>query len=479
MNRVTLKAGSKEMQQVQPPQSPDAEQMVLGALLKDPDALNLAVEVLESEGHFYTPRHQTIYRACLRLYAKGEACDITTVANFLQTEGLLEQSGGRVYLVELVEGIASTANVTAHAQIVLEKSILRQLISTSTEIARSCYGGELEVNELLDQAEANIFNISQAKLRQGFVPLKSLISQAFEQIEGFQHGTAELDAIRTGYSDLDNMTQGLRHGDLIVVAGRPSMGKSALAVNIAEHVAINLKRPVAIFSIEMSSEQLAMRMLCGRARLSQHKLRSKKLSDREFNDLTRAGGILSQADILIDDSPTLTTLEMRAKARRLKGQYPNLGLIVVDYMQMMHSSGKFENRQQEISVISRSLKVLAKELSVPVLACSQLSRAVEQRGGEKRPQLADLRESGAIEQDADVVMMVYRPEAYMNEEERRDPKNQDKLRDAEINIAKQRNGPTGTVHLVFIKEFARFENADVRYKELPPEAEPVGSDIPF
>lgn len=470
---------TREPGNTQPPQSPEAEQMVLGSILKDPDAFNLVVELLESERHFYTPRHQTIYRACLRLYTKGDACDITTVADYLQTEGLLEKCGGRVYLVELVEGIASTANVAAHAEIVLEKSTLRQLISTSTEIARSCYAGQIEVDDLLDQAEANIFNISQAKLRQGFIPIKPLITQTFEQIESFQRGTGAVDATLTGYGELDGMTHGLRNGDLVVIAGRPSMGKSALAVNIAEHVAIHLKRPVAIFSIEMSRDQLAFRMLCGRARVSQHRLRAWKLNDREYNDLSRAGGILAAADILIDDSPTLTTLEMRSKARRLKGQYPNLGLIVVDYMQMMHCSGRFENRQQEISVISRSLKILAKELGVPVLACSQLSRAVEQRGGEKRPQLADLRESGAIEQDADVVLLMYRPEAYMRDEERKDPRNHEKVRDAEIHIAKQRNGPTGTVHLVFLKEFARFENAESRFREIPPEAEPVHGGLPF
>ncbi len=469
----------KAAEQLQPPQSLDAEQAVLGAVLKDQDALHQAIEVLESEAHFYFPKHQIIYRAVMALYSRSEPCDITTVANVLVNEGQIDKVGGRLYLVELVEGVASTANVASYANIVLEKSILRRLIATSTEIAKSCYSSERPVDDLLDIAEANIFSISESRLRQGFVPIKKLVADSFVQIEGFQSGETEFEGVRTGFTELDAMTQGLHNGDFIVVAGRPSMGKSALAVNIAEHVSINLKKPVAIFSIEMSKEQLALRMLCGRSKISQHRLRSRKLSDEEFGRLTRSGGVLSLAEMFIDDSPTLTTLEMRAKARRLKAQY-DLGLIVVDYIQMMHATGRFDNREQIIANISRNMKVLAKELSVPVLACSQLSRMVEHRGGEKRPQLADLRESGAIEQDADVVMFVYRPEFYLSEDERKDAKNRDKIGTAEIIVAKQRNGPVGTAHLIFLKEFARFENPAAGYRELPSDAEPVaGPDIPF
>jgi replicative DNA helicase len=378
-----------------------------------------------------------------------------------------------------VEGVASTANVGSYAQIVLEKSILRRLIATSTEIAKSCYSLERPVDDLLDIAEANIFSISESRLRQGFVPLKKLIADSFVRIESFQSGEGQQEGILSGFTELDSMTQGLHNGDFVVVAGRPSMGKSALAVNIAEHVAIVQKRPVAVFSIEMSKEQLALRMLCGRSKINQHRLRSRKLTDEEFVDLTRAGGVLSLAEIFIDDSPTLTSLEMRAKARRLKAQY-DVSLIVVDYIQMMHATGKFDNREQIIANISRSMKVLAKELNVPVLACSQLSRMVEHRGGDKRPQLADLRESGAIEQDADVVMFVYRPEYYMSEDERRQLADNDSRRLAEIIVAKQRNGPTGTAYLTFKKELARFENPSIGHRELPSDAEPVvGPDVPF
>ncbi len=469
----------KESDHLQPPQSLDAEQALLGSILKDPDAFNQAIETIENESHFYFPKHQIIYRAALNLYNRSEPSDITTVANALLNEGSLEKIGGRVYLVDLVESVASTANVEAYAAIVLEKSILRRLISTSTEIARSCYSQEQPVDSLLDSAEANIFDISESRLRQGFVPLKQLIADSFVQIESFQSGEGEPEGIMTGFTDLDVMTQGLHNGDFIVIAGRPSMGKSALAVNIAEHVAVNLKKPVAIFSIEMSKEQLALRLLCGRSKINQHRLRSGKLDHEEWNRLTRAGGVLSVADIFIDDSATLTSLEMRAKARRLKAQH-DVGLIIVDYIQMMHASGRVENRQQEISIISRNMKVLAKELNLPVIACSQLSRLVELRGGEKRPQLADLRESGAIEQDADVVMLVYRPEFYLSDDERKDPKNQDKVGTAKIIIAKQRNGPTGDVHLTFKREIARFENTAARYREVPHDVTPAtGPETPF
>lgn len=394
-------------------------------------------------------------------------------------QGKLEKIGGRVYLVELVEKVVSTAHIVAHANIVMERSVLRRLIQTSNEIVQSCYSLDQPVDNLLDLAETNIFNISESRLRKGFVPLKGLITETFEQIENFQSGEGFTDGIMTDYTSLDVMTQGLHNGDLIIIAGRPSMGKSAIAVNIAESVAIKQKRGVGIFSIEMSKEQLALRLLCGRAKISQQKIRSRKLSDEELGRLTRAGGTISLANIFIDDSPTLTSLEMRAKARRLKAQH-DIALIIVDYIQMMQASGRYENRQQEISVISRNLKALAKELDIPVIAISQLSRMVEQRGGEKRPQLSDLRESGAIEQDADVVMFVYRPEFYMSHLDRNDPKYLEVEGKAEIIIAKQRNGPTGLANLIFIKEFARFENPVEGYREIPPDAEPVDDkDVPF
>ncbi len=469
----------KEVDRLQPPQSLETEQAVLGAILKDPDALNNCIEVLDTEDHFYSPRHQAIFRAALALYNRSEPCDITTVSNELLRTGELEKVGGRVYLVDLVEGVASAAHVSSHATIVLEKSLMRRLISTSTEIARSCYALEQPVDTLLDEAEAAIFSISESRLRHGFVPMKVLVDTSFEHILRLQDKDGEPDSILTGFSEIDVLTDGLHKGDFIVIAGRPSMGKSAIAVNIAEYVALTQKKTVAIFSIEMSKEQLAMRILCGMSNISQNTLRSRNLSDEESGRLTRKGGILSKAPIFIDDSAVLSPVQMRAKARRLKAQHPDLSLVVLDYIQMMHASGRSENRQQEISQISRSMKTLAKELEIPVIACSQLSRMVEHRGGEKRPQLADLRESGAIEQDADVVMFVYRPEYYLNEDERRDPKNLDKIGTAEIIIAKQRNGPTGVAHLTFRREFARFENKSPRGSEVPPGVTPVGPEMPF
>lgn len=470
----------REIERLQPPQSLDAEQAVLGAIMKDDEAIHLVIGVIEDASHFYAPKHRLIYQAYLELYERSEPCDITTVSNCLLSSRNLEKIGGRVYLVELVEGVASTANVQSYANIVLEKSLLRRLIETTNEITRSAYALDSPVEELLDAAEANIFEISESRLRHGFVPLKQLVHESFTRIEQFQSSEGTFDSIKTGYPELDLLTQGLHNGDFVVIAGRPSMGKSALAMNIAENVADpeKGKRAVAVFSIEMSRDQLALRMLCGQAQISQHRLRSRKLTDSEFINLTKHGHRLSQMEIFIDDSGTLTTLQVRAKARRLKAQYPHLSLILIDYIQMMHASGRSENRQQEISVISRSLKALAKELSIPVVVCSQLSRMVEHRE-EKRPQLADLRESGAIEQDADVVMFVYRPEYYLTEDERKDPKNMDKLGVAEIIVAKQRNGPTGTARLAFIREYARFANLAMGHREIPSDAEPVGGDTPF
>ncbi|RME20459.1 MAG: replicative DNA helicase, partial [Candidatus Zixiibacteriota bacterium] len=387
-----------DVNHLQPPQSIAAEQDVLGAVLKDQEAIHQVVEILTSASHFYAPKHQMIYSAILELYEKSEPCDITTVSEVLRAHNQLEKTGGRVYLVELVEAVVSTANVEHHARIVLEKSILRRLIQTSNEIVHSCYAGTMEVDDLLDQAEVNIFDISESRLRTGFVQVKELLPATYEQIENFQSAEGGLVGLKTGYTDLDTMTHGLHPGDLVIVAGRPSMGKTSFAMNIAENIATAPRGPkgVGIFSIEMSKEQLALRMLCSRSKVSQHKLRSGKLRDEEWGKLTRFGSVLSEAPIFIDDSPSLSALEVRAKARRLKAQH-DIGLIVVDYIQLMHAGGRLENRQQEIALISRGLKAMAKELSLPVIAISQLSRQVEQRGGEKRPQLSDLRESGAIE----------------------------------------------------------------------------------
>lgn len=469
---------------IQPPQALDAERAVLGAILKNPEAANRVVDILQEPLDFYAPKHRIIYRTVLGLYEASEPIDITTVVSALQQSDELTKVGGRVYLVELVEDVASTANVASYANIVLERGILRRLIAASNEIVNSCYSQELPAEELLDQAESTIFRLSESRLYQGFVSVKPIVSGALETIDNMQISEGGLTGVQTGFPDLDAITLGLHKGELIIIAGRPSMGKTSLAMNIAENVATSEKNPktVGIFSIEMSKEALVLRMLCGRARLNQQKVRRGKLSDAEWHKLPNAGNILSKAPIFIDDSATLSPLDMRAKARRLKAQH-GLDLLIVDYIQLMHSSIRVENRQQEISMISRNLKSLAKELNIPVMALSQLSRAVEMRGGDKRPQLADLRESGAIEQDADVVCLLYRPEFYLSREERTDPKNDAKIGKAEIIIAKQRNGPTGSVDLAFIGEFARFATLERQRTDLPPGVQPVGGggeeDTPF
>lgn len=449
------------------PYSLDAEQAILGAIFRDPtSAVDKVLETIPDAEHFYNKRHREIFSVMLKLADSSRPCDVTTVANTLHDENKLDICGGRVYLVELMESVISTAHLKSHCDIVLEKSLLRKMIYASEEIIKSCYALEQPVDELMNFAESTIFEISQSTLKKSFVSYKDLIPHTFDEIERLQGDDAD-KGTRTGFIKMDEMTNGLHNGELIIVAGRPSMGKSALMMNIAEHVAMDQKKGVAVFSLEMSDEALAMRMLCGRAGVSQQKVRSKKLTEAEWTKFTTAGGILSEAPIFIDDSPTLTPLEMRAKARRLKSQN-NIGLVMVDYLQMMHSPGRYENRQQEMSNISRSMKILAKELSVPVICCSQLSRMVEQRGGDKKPQLSDLRESGAIEQDADVVMFVYRAEHYMSHLEKNDPKYQEVEGQAEVIIAKQRNGPTGVVPLTFRKTLARFENPAPGYRELPP-----------
>jgi len=474
----------KKITSLQPPQSIDAERAVLGAVLKNSEAINRVIEIIQDRRDFYTPKHQLIFKAVVELYDRAEPIDITTVGDELQKNGLLDKIGGSVYLVDLVEHVASTANVAAYANIVLERGVLRRLIEASNEIAKSCYTHEQPVEELLDQAEANIFSISESRLRKGFDKIGNFVNSSIEQVQELHGKDGAISGIRTGFADLDDMTLGLNGGDLIVVAGRPSMGKTALAMNIAEHVATgdSDRKTVGIFSIEMSKEALVLRMLCGRARLNQHKVRSGKLNQAEWDRLARAGSVISTVPIYVDDSPSLAPLELRAKARRLMSQH-GLDLIIVDYIQLMHSSVRAENRQQEISLITRNLKALAKELDVPVIALSQLSRAVEQRGGEKRPQLADLRESGAIEQDADLVLLLYREEFYRTHLERNDPKFLEVQGQAEVIIAKQRNGPTGTVKLSFISELARFQSLERQRHDLPqgvdPVAGPDGEEMPF
>jgi replicative DNA helicase len=458
-----------------PPHSNDAEQAVLGAMLIDQGAIAKAIEVLNNGRRFYTPSHRKIFDAVIGLFERAQPSDITTVAEELERSGDLDDCGGRTYLSELASGVATAANAEYYAQIVLEKATMRDLISASTEIITRCFRQEEDVDDLLDEAEQKIFSISEDRLRSDFTSVKDLLPRSFEAIEEYKDTKGGLVGFPTGFGDLDSLTAGFHRGDLIIIAGRPSMGKSALVLNITENFCLESGKAAAFFSLEMSKEQLALRMICGRARISSHKLRTGRLSETDYERLGRYGGPLAEAKIYIDDSPSMTVLEMRAKARRLASQV-DLGMIVVDYLQMMSGSRRAENRQQEISQISRGLKGLAKELSTPVIACSQLSRMVEQRGGDRRPQLSDLRESGAIEQDADVVMFVYRPEYYLSHLDQEDPKFLEARGKAEIIIAKQRNGPTGTVTLSFLREFARFENLAAG---MTGPAEPPDSSVPF
>lgn len=475
-DRKPIRAG------IEPPQSIDAEMAVLGSVLKDPDALNSIVDYFNDPRVFYVPKHRIIFESILALFDKNEPCDSTTVAEDLIRRKELDKVGGRSYLIDLIDGVASTANIVSYADIVVEKAVLRQLITVSNDIIGSCYNLEDEVGAILDQAEQMMFSIAESRLRKSFIPISELLPRTFEQVEEYQEKKGQPDGIPTGYDDLDVLTAGLHEGDFVVVAGRPSMGKTAFALNIAEHIAVEEKKSVGIFSIEMSKEQLALRLLCGRARISQHRLRTGRLKDEEYQKLIMASGPLNEAEIYIDDSAMLSTLEMRAKARRLKSQH-DIKLLIIDYIQMMSGSGRPENRQQEMAVISRAIKGLAKELAIPVIAISQLSRMVEMRGGDKRPQLSDLRESGAIEQDADVVMFVYRPEFYLSHLPKDDPKLQEVQGKAEILIAKQRNGPTGKVELTFVKDFVRFESLAKGYTRSPnPQyggAGDTGPDSPF
>jgi len=457
----SLSAGSIGPERI-PPQSIEVEQAVLGAMLLDKEAIGKAVEIIDKDS-FYRDDHQKIFSAIVDLYDKNQPVDIITVSDELTKRKELDNLGGRVYLLELTEKIATTANIEYHANIILEKATLRKLIGTSTQIVSQCYDATLEVDDLLDRAEQEIFNISEKRIKEGFVSIGDLLPHTFEAIEEYQKKGGMVTGLSTGFIELDTLTGGLQRSDLIVVASRPSMGKTAFCLSTAEHAAIEERIPVGIFSLEMTKSQLAQRMLCSRARFSTHKMRTGRISDHEYSNLAVAVGPLAESKIFIDDTPNIGILQMRAKARRLKAQF-DVGLVIVDYLQLMQGPKRAESRQQEISMISRSLKGLAKELEVPVIAVSQLSRKVEDRGGDKRPMLADLRESGAIEQDADVVIFVYRPEFYGIE----------KFKDqaptegvAEIILSKHRNGPTGNLRLTFIKDYARFENMEFIHKEIP------------
>jgi replicative DNA helicase len=447
-----------------PPQSLEAERSVLGAMLLDKEAIARALEMLD-ESCFYREAHRKIFRAILELYERNEAADLVTLSELLKRTGQLDAVGGLPYLSALFEFVATSANLEYHSKIVLEKATLRKLIEASTHIVTQAYEAREDAAELIDAAEQQIFAISDPRLRRGFVPLKDLLTHSFEVIQELYDSKRHVTGVPSGFRDLDELTSGFQRSDLVIVAGRPSMGKTSFVLNVAEFVAIEEKpgTPVAIFSLEMSKEQLVQRLLCSQARIEGHRLRRGYLGREDWPRLTSAAGRLSEAPIYIDDSPALGVLEMRAKARRLKAEVP-LGLIVVDYIQLIRGQAGVENRQQEISQISRALKALAKELDVPVVALSQLSRAVETRGGDRRPVLSDLRESGALEQDADLVLFIYRGEMYERTSENQGI--------AEILVRKQRNGPTGDIQLKFFSEYALFRDLDRLHVEGETTVEP-------
>lgn len=438
-----------------PPASAEAEISVLGGMLIDRDAVARAVEHV-NDTMFFREGHRRMFRAMARLFERGDAIDVITVSEELKKTGELDGIGGLEYLAQLLDAVPTAANIEYHARIVREKALLRRLIDASSQIIRDVYDqGERDVDEILDQAESRIFQVAQTHDREGFVWIKEILWSAFERIEKLQESPSGLTGVGSGFPDLDHVTSGFQRGDLIVVAARPSMGKTSLVLNVAQNAAIRGKARVAVFSLEMSKDQLVERLLCAEGRIDLQRLRKGRLSSEEYQRLATAAGHLNPAGIWIDDSPGSTVVEMRAKARRLKSE-TDLSLIVIDYMQLMGSTGRAENRVQEVSQISRGLKALARELEVPVIALSQLSRATEQRTG-NRPQLSDLRESGAIEQDADLVMFLYREDYYLMQ--------QGKLDEAaavegntDLIVAKHRNGPTGLVQLQFQKAYTRFDS---------------------
>ncbi|MBM3248645.1 MAG: replicative DNA helicase [Candidatus Omnitrophica bacterium] len=430
-----------------PPQNIEAEIAVLGSMLLEEDAIPLVLELVDGSC-FYKDSNRKIFEAIMSLYDAHKVVDLITLTDELKKKDMLDDIGGATYLTSLVDNVPTAANVQYYAKIVKERSILRSLITNATQIVKEGFESKDNVDQLLDRAERLIFEISDHRAESGYAPIKDIIKDSIETIDKLYQRKAHVTGLPTGFVDLDIKTAGLQASDLIVVAGRPSMGKSALAVSIAEHVGVIEKIPVAFFSLEMSKEQLVQRMLCSHARVDAHKVRSGYLSPSDWPRLTAAAGKLSEAPIYIDDTPAISALELRAKARRLKSHH-DIKMCVVDYLQLMRGSNSIENRQQEISEISRSIKALARELDVPIIAISQLSRAVETRQ-DHRPQLSDLRESGAIEQDADLVILLLREEYYTPTEENKGI--------AEVIIAKQRNGPVGSVRLTFIKEYMRFEN---------------------
>lgn len=433
-----------------PPQSIEAEQSVLGSMLIDKEVIPVVMEILKPED-FYRPDHKEIYEVIIELFDRAQPIDLITVSELLKQHGKLELIGGLEYLSNIATAVPTTANVKNYSKIVEEKALLRKLIRTSSDIVNLGFDATEEVSYILDKAEQGIFDILQKRSSQGFVPIKDVLVDTFNRLEELYNNTGNITGIPTGFADLDFKTAGLHNSDLILIAARPAMGKTAFALNLAQNAAVHSQVPVAVFSLEMSKEQLVNRMLSSEAMVDASRMKTGKLEDNDWQKVAKALGPLSEAPIFIDDTPGVSITEIRAKCRRLKLEH-NLGLVIIDYLQLMSGSrSKSENRQQEISEISRSLKVLAKEINVPVITLSQLSRASETRT-DHRPILSDLRESGAIEQDADIVMFLYRDDYYNPET--------DKKNIAEVIIAKHRNGSTGTVELVWLGQYTKFANLE-------------------
>ena len=443
-----------------PPYSEEAETAVIAAMLMDQDAILRAAEHVD-DTMFYREQNRRMFRAMIAISERGDVVDPLTLSEELSRRGELEAGGGKERIGELIDAVPTAANVEYHAKIVKEKALQRRLIETCTALVGEAFEGKTTAAELLDDAEHRIFQVSQQRGMQGFTRIKELMWPTMERIEALQRGGKTITGVPSGFNDLDELTSGFQPADLVIVAARPSMGKTAFVLNVAQYAAIEKKTPIAIFSLEMSKESLVQRMLTAEARVDAQKLRKGMLRDDDFPRMARAAGILSSAPIWIDDAAGITLLEIRSKARRLKVD-SDIGMVVVDYLQLIQGPASSESRQQEISQISRSLKALAKELGVPVIALSQLSRAPEQRAGDHRPQLSDLRESGAIEQDADLVMFIYRQEVYDGPVDKDGNSLEGR---AEIIIGKQRNGPIGTANLFFHKAYTRFENYTSRPSE--------------
>jgi replicative DNA helicase len=430
-----------------PPQNLDAERQVLGSMLIDAEAIERVLEHIEASD-FYTKANQIIFNAVLELNRQGNSADLITVSDYLQAQGLLNNVGGTSALASLVDTIGSSANVEAYAKLIREKAVLRKLIHVGTSMIEESYKGATSIQELLDSVERDVFQVAERSMDRGTLQMRDMVKNAFEKIQERFEKKEAITGISTGYDGFDRLTSGLQNSDLIILAARPSVGKTALCLNMAANVAMREEVPTVVFSLEMSHEQLVQRMLCMESRVDGSRLRGGFLTDEDWPRLTHAAGALSEAPIFIDDTPGMTTFELRAKCRRLKKAH-GLGLIIVDYLQLMRVKGRMESREREIAEISRSLKALAKELNVPVVALSQLNRSLEARQ-DKRPVLSDLRESGAIEQDADIIMFLYRDEVYHPDTEHPGV--------AELIVSKHRNGPTGLVKLAFLHEYTRFEN---------------------